>query len=160
MIMYTYRNANDSDLSLICKFPQDKYELFNIYPAGTYPLTAEQLKLAVDARSDSTVILYDQEIVGFANFYVVEKGLTCSIGNAIVKPSMRGKGVGKFLIRTMIEIAKKKYNVKEVEISCFSNNTTGLLLYTQLGFKPDFIDKATDPDGNVVARINFKLQSK
>lgn len=156
--MYTYRNVKDSDLAVICKFPQDKYELFNIYPAGTYPLTAEQLKSAVDSRCDSTVILCDQEIVGFANFYAAKEGYTCGIGNAIVKPSMRSKGVGKFLIRTMVGIAKEKYNVKDVKISCFSNNTAGLLLYTQLGFKPDFIDKVNDPDGNVVARVNFKLQ--
>ena len=156
-MMYKYRNVKESDLALICKFPQDKYELFNIYPACNYPLTVEQLKLAVDSRHDSTVILFEQEIVGFANFYVAEKKHTCSIGNAIIEPSMRGKGAGKFLIKTMIEIAKNKYNVKDVKISCFSNNTVGLLLYTQLGFKPDFIDNAKNPDNDIVARINFKL---
>jgi len=92
-----------------------------------------------------------------ANFYVAEKGRTCGIGNAIVKPSMRGKGVGRFLINTMIDIAKKKYNVKDVTISCFRNNIAGLGLYTQLGFKPDSIDKVKDPDDNIVDRINFKL---
>ena len=155
--MYTYRDVKDSDLAVICKFPQDKYELFNIYPAGNYPLTIEQLRSVVASRHDSTVILCEQEIVGFANFYVAEKGHTCSIGNAIVKPNMRSKGVGKFLIRTMIGIAKKKYDVKDIKISCFNNNITGLLLYTQLGFKPDFIDKRNGPDDNIVVRINFKL---
>lgn len=155
--MYTYRDARKADLPIVCKFPQDKYELFNIYPAGVYPFTVEQLESAVESRYDSTVIISRSEVVGFANFYAAKEGNYCGIGNAIIKPSIRRKGVGTFLIKTMVQIAKEKYKAKAVRISCFSNNVPGLLLYTKLGFKPLFIDRVNDPDNNVVARVNFEL---
>ncbi len=41
----------------------------------------------------------------------------------------------------MEDIGKKKYNVSELHLSCFDANTSGLLLYTKLGYKPYEIEK-------------------
>jgi len=47
----------------------------------------------------------DGEVAGFANFYRWETGGACTIGNVIVSPAVRGRGVGRYLVETMIEIA-------------------------------------------------------
>ena len=139
-------------------FPQTKKELFNIFPAAVYPLTVEQLRKAVDSRFESTVILQGGTVVGFANYYSLKPGISCAIGNLIVKPDMRGRGVGRFLTQTMIDIAFAKYAVATVFISCFSDNFAGLLLYTKLGFTPLSIDSAKDPEGRVIPRVNLHMQ--
>jgi hypothetical protein len=96
---YKHRAVDHTDIEIICKFPQDENELYFMYPKSVFPLTAEQLKSAIDSRFDSTVILSENDIAGFANFYEAEKGTYCSIGNVIVNPVFRGKGVGAFLIK-------------------------------------------------------------
>jgi ribosomal protein S18 acetylase RimI-like enzyme len=154
--MLTHRSVEEADIPVICRFPQSEQELFFLFPKASYPLTFEQLKDAIDRRSDSTVILLNGKIVGFANFYLCEPGKRCAIGNVVVAPDARGQGVGKYLIETMIQIAFTKYKVTEVEISCFNQNTGGLLLYQKAGFQPFSIEERLDKQGKQVALIHMK----
>lgn len=107
----SFRSIVGNDLGTICQLPQNKEELFFIFPKADYPLSVEQLQTVVKNRSDSTVILLDNKIVGFANFYEVKENEYCSIGNVIVSSNFQNKGIGLFLIETMESIALKKYNV-------------------------------------------------
>ena len=59
----------------------------------------------------------------FANFYEWERGGRCSIGNVIVDPKARGQGVARYLIEQMIAMAREHYQAKDVELSCFNQNT-------------------------------------
>jgi ribosomal protein S18 acetylase RimI-like enzyme len=156
--MLTHRPVNEFDLKEIAQFPQNSRELFNMFPAGNYPLTVEQLQSAVTKRFESTVILSEEEVVGFANFYSLKDSISCAVGNVIVKPGKRGQGIGEHLTQTMVNIAVSKYSVKNIFISCFSDNFAGLLLYTKLGFKPFSIDSVKDPEGKIVPKINFQLE--
>lgn len=157
-----YRNLAFDDLETICKLPRDEQELFFMFPKADYPLTIEQLGNTIKDRFDSTVILFNHEVVGFANFYEVKESQYCAIGNVIVSPCFRNYGVGTFLITTMEDIGKKKYNVSEVHLSCFDTNTSGLLLYTKLGYKPYEIEKYTNKKNEISALIKLKkvLSSK
>jgi ribosomal protein S18 acetylase RimI-like enzyme len=155
---YRYREVKPDDLAFICKFPQDENELYFMYPKAEYPLDVHQLQSSIKSRFDSTVILSENVIVGFANFYEVIMDQCCSIGNVIVNPLFRGKGVGIFLINTMESMAIKKYNVKEVHISCFNPNVTGLLLYNKLGYSPYEIEKRFDKNSLPIALIKMKKE--
>ena len=157
--MLAHRPVRESDLPQIVEFVQSARELFDIYPAATYPFTVDQLKQTIVAGFESTVILQDNDIVGFANFYALKAGDWCGIGNLIVCPDKRNQGVGTYLVRTMINIAMTKHKVKTISISCFADNFASLMLYTKLGFKPEAIDSMPAPDGNGIPRINFKLES-
>ncbi len=155
--MLTHRPVQEADISVIRQFPQCESELFFMHPKGSYPLTFDQLKKAIRERFDSTVVLSDNKIAGFANFIVCEPGEKCVIGNVIVAPECRRQGVGRYLVETMTLIAFEKHQVKEVHIPCFNQNVPGLLLYPKLGFRPFKIEEWSDKQGNRVALIHMRL---
>ena len=157
---YTYRTVEKNDIDIILKFPKDEHELFFMFPKADFPLTFEQLEASINSRYDSTVILHEKCIVGFANFYEAIERKHCSIGNVIINPIYRGKGAGTFLIEIMENIAKEKYKASEIHISCFNQNIIGLLLYQKLGYVPFEIEKRTDKKQNRVALIKMKKEIK
>lgn len=154
----SFRSVQISDLENVCQLSQNREELFFMFPKADYPLSVEQLQTVVESRSDSTVILHDNEIVGFANFYEVKTNESCSIGNVIVSSDFRNKGIGKCLIEKMESIALKKYNVREIHISCFNMNTKGILLYSRLGYLPYKVEERLDKEERKVALIKMKRE--
>ena len=156
----THRPATEKDIALICSFPRNEDELFFLFPRAEFPLTPSQLQQAMAQRADSTVVEQDGEIVAFANFYRWETGGCCSIGNVIVAPFVRGQGVGRYPITTMIELAFGKHQAREVSVSCFNANLAGLLFCPKLGFQPYAIEARQDKKGDRVALIHLRLPRK
>jgi len=122
--MYQYRPLQSSDLETLCTFPQNEEELFFMFPKAKYPLTPDQIWEVARNRLEPTVILIDQEIVSYANFYDHD-GEFCWLGNVIVSPDYRGKGVSQYLIGVMETIAKQKLKVKKLNLVCHNTNTKG-----------------------------------
>ena len=152
-----HRPVDEKDIPVICGFPQSEGELFFLFPKAAFPLAPSQLQDAIAQRSDSTVVELGGEVVAFANFYRWEAGGCCSIGNVIVSPAARGRGVGHYLIEKMIGLAFSKHQAAEVTVSCFNQNVAGLLLYPKLGFQPYAIEERQDKKGNRVALIHMRL---
>lgn len=148
--------VTEADISEICSFAKSADELYFFFPKARFPLTPEQLSEAIGQRSDSTVIEEDGKVLGFANFYRWGLQSTCSIGNVVVSPQARNRGIAKFLMGHMLSLAYTKYNASEVTVSCFNFNTAGLLLYPKLGFKPYDIEERKDKNGNRVALIHMR----
>ncbi|MDB6144230.1 MAG: family acetyltransferase [Pseudomonas sp.] len=155
--MFLHRPLEEKDIPVICSLPQSADELFYMFPRATFPLTAAQLRDAIETRSDSTVIEMDGKVVGFANFSRCDFRGRCSLGNVIISPHARSKGVGRYLISCMIEIAFDKHEAKEVTASCFNHNVPGLLFYPKLGFHPYAIEERQDKKGARVALIHLRL---
>jgi GNAT superfamily N-acetyltransferase len=153
----SHREARAEDVPLVCTFPQGADELFFLFPKATWPLTPDQLARAMAQRFDSTVVLLDGEPTGFANFYVRERGGACAIGNVVVAPHARGRGVGGYLVETMIGKAVRDHAATEVRISCFNGNVAGLLLYPKLGFVPCAVEPRVDQRGERVALVHLRL---
>jgi len=128
-----------------------------MFPQATFPLRASQLHSAIAQRSDSSVVEMEGVLAGFANLYRWENNGRCSIGNLVVAPALRGKGVAQFMLKNMIELAFLKYEASEVTISCFNANIAGLLCYPKLGFRPFEIEKRIDKHGNPVALIHLRI---
>lgn len=152
----SYRPVEIADLESIRKLPQNAEELFFMFPKAEYPLTEGQLKTAVNNRFDSTVVLLNDEIVGFANFYEKEENHYCSIGNVVVSSKYRNQGIGAFLIQTMERIALERYNVLDIHLSCFNTNTKGILLYSKLGYTPYAIERRMSSQGESLALIKLR----
>jgi RimJ/RimL family protein N-acetyltransferase len=151
----THRPVEEKDISIVCGFPQNEEELFFLFPNAVYPLTQTQLGDAIARRSDSTIVEADNQVVGFANFYKWDLGGRCSIGNVIVSPSVRGHGIGRYLINSMIKLALTEHQAREIGISCFNRNVIGLLLYSKLGFRPYDIEERKDLKGDRIALIHM-----
>lgn len=154
------RPVADADLPLICTFPRNEDELFFLFPKAVFPLDEQQLRQAIAERSDSTVATLDGRPAAFANFYLWDHGGVCTIGNVMVDPAMREQGVGRFLIRTMIDIACGVHDAASIQVSCFGGNDAALLLYGDLGFHPFAVDERLDHHGRRVALIHLRLRRR
>ena len=155
----THRPVAEQDLAAICAFTQSAAELFYCFPKADFPLTPGQLQAAIDQRSDSTVVLLEGAVVAFANFYRWETGGVCAIGNVMVAPAARGRGVARYLIEQMLDTAFTRHQACEVQVSCFNPNIAGLLLYPQLGFLPCGVEERAGKGGERLALIHFRLAS-
>jgi ribosomal protein S18 acetylase RimI-like enzyme len=153
----SHREVHPEDLARICQFPRSAEELYFLFPKATYPLTPEQLQRAIEQRHDSTVVLLDGQVCAFANFYVRETAGACAIGNVVVAPEARSRGVGRYLIETMVRTALLEHRARAVRVSCFNANVAGLLLYAKLGFAPFAVEPRLDPQGARVALIHMRL---
>ncbi|QZI71684.1 GNAT family N-acetyltransferase [Pseudomonas protegens] len=152
----TFRPVDPTDIARICSFVRNPQELFFFFPAARWPLTPQQLQDSIDQRSDSTVIEHEGQVAGFANFYRWENAGTCTIGNVIVDPEVRGAGLGAQLIGQMIHLARSQHQAREVTLSCFNNNVAGLLLYPKLGFVPFAIEERKNKEQERVALIHLR----
>lgn len=155
----THRPVAEQDLAAICAFTQSPAELFYCFPKADFPLTPGQLRAAIDQRSDSTVVLLDGVVVAFANFYRWETGGVCAIGNVMVAPAARGRGVARYLLEQMLATAFSRHQACEVQVSCFNQNVAGLLLYPQLGFVPYALEERVGKTGERLALIHLRLVS-
>jgi GNAT superfamily N-acetyltransferase len=156
----THRPVQASDIATLCCFPQGPDELFYMFPKAHYPLTPAQLSDAIAQREGSTVVEGDGTVLAFANFYKAEHGGVCALGNVVVAPAARGHGVARYLVQRMIELARQQFDAREVWVSCFNNNTAGLLLYPQLGFVPFAIEERQGPGNTRVALVQMKQTLK
>lgn len=152
----SFRPVQTADIPAICGFAQSADEAFFFFPKGTWPVTPEQLAAAIAQRSDSSVVVEGDEVLAFANFYQWEQGGVCSLGNVLVSPAARGRGVARFLVEQMIEVARQRHQAREMKVSCFNHNTAGLLLYPQLGFLPFGIVERQDHAGRRVALVQMR----
>lgn len=153
---FKFREVIDSDLEEICMFPQSEIELYYMFPTADYPLNKSILEEHLKNRYHSTVFLYDDIVCGFANFYGIEKDKQCALGNLVVSPGYRKKGIGQFIIETMEQEAQRLYNVKELRIACINENTAGLLLYEKLGYIPFEMSTRIGKDGKARLMITMK----
>jgi ribosomal protein S18 acetylase RimI-like enzyme len=153
---FTFRDALLDDLPIICTFPKNATELFYMFPKAQFPLRFEQLKLNFEQRSNSTVFLDGDKVIAYANFYDIEPGRKCTLGNVIIHPMYRGKGVSTFLLEVMQRLAIDQYNATEFHLLCFNTNTPGLLLYTRSGFMPYLMEKRVDFEGKYVLAVHMK----
>lgn len=134
----------------------DPDELFFIYPKAYHPFSLDQFKVIVESRSDLTVALDGERVVGFANLYNHLPDRWVFIGNLVVAKDSRGRGIGRKLIFHMEALATSKYRMDEVRISVFNINTPALLLYSELGYAPYAVEQRESPAGSTVALIHMK----
>lgn len=151
----SHRPATATDLSSIVTFPQNASELFFAYPKADWPLSVGQLAASMAERRDSTVVVLEGRVAGFANFYQWQHGDFCALGNLMVAPWARGQGVAHYLVAVMEQLAREHYKATRMKVSCFNANSAGLLLYPKLGYQLDGIVERRDPQGARVALVQF-----
>lgn len=152
------RAATTGDFEAIVRLIPTQEELFLVYPKGKHPFTVEQVHDLAASRSELTVAVESGKVIGFANLYDVQQEQWAFIGNVIVAPYFRGQGFGRLLVSHMIRLAFDKYDVREVRISVFNDNTPALLLYAGMNFSPYAVEERTNPSGMQVDLIHMRLE--
>ncbi|MGD9950264.1 MAG: N-acetyltransferase family protein [Desulfobulbus sp.] len=158
--MMYHRPVTAQDLPLLCTFPQNEGELFYFFPTAQYPLTPEQLSRTIAQRAAPTVVEDGGQVVAFADLFRLKNSHYTNIGNVMVAPEVRGRGVGQYLIKQMIATARTTFGARRVRVSCFNHNTPGLLLYARLGFVPYALEERVDWQGQRVALIHLRMTLK
>lgn len=91
-------------------------------------------------RNDTLFLVAEEDgiIAGYAGIVMVpEDG---DITNVAVRSSMRGKGIGRMIVQSMIEEAKKQ-GVTNIYLEVRKSNEPAIKLYESLGFVPISIRK-------------------
>ncbi|MCU7877311.1 MAG: GNAT family N-acetyltransferase [Candidatus Thiodiazotropha sp. (ex Lucinoma borealis)] len=153
---YKILAADTSHYNGILQLIASPEELHLVHPSGTWPFDTAQLNQLSKERSDFTVVLDREQVIGFANLYGNLSGDKLFVGNAVISDAYRNQGTGKRLIRHMCDIVFNRY-ASEVHISIFNFNTPALLLYTSLGFRPYDLEQRSLPDGKNSALIHMRL---
>lgn len=68
------------------------------------------------------------------SLYNIKKGEEAFFGNIAVDSKFRRKGLGKIVVEGLIKDALEKYKIKKIKVHCNSQNVSGLLFYSRLGF--------------------------
>ena len=151
-----FRPVHDADLPHICSFARSAEELYFLAPRASFPLTPDQLAASIAQRSDSSVVCRGDAVLGFANIYKREEG-ACYVGNVAVAPQARCQGVARYLMQRMAQLAVERYGASELRVSCFNPNTTGLLLYSRLGYTPFALEERVDQRQQSVVLLHLRL---
>lgn len=95
----------------------------------------EQLNgmLKVDSvdLAESQIVIRDGEAVGAA--LIARRGWSCRLAGMAIIPSARGQGVGRFLLKKIIEDAKARAD-RRMELEVIVQNAPAVSLYKNSGF--------------------------
>ena len=158
----TYRTVNEDDLPILCSFLQTPEELSLVLPKATFPLTPASLKETCAKATESIVVCYRGEAVGFSNLFVGQEPGLCSISHFFVAPGFRRKGIGRYLVMVMTAQARRRYKAIEIWLSCFASNTWALILYERAGFHPVSMKTIRKPkrDPTVLLYLRLSFQNQ
>ena len=117
-----------------CKWSAGRYKSFPVTGDDINGNYAPQLETgrffpltAVDEKGDPE----GHFIIRYPN----DDDTSVRFGFVIVDPSLRGKGIGKEMLRLGIEFAKEKLSASRIEIGVFENNEAARRCYESIGFK-------------------------
>lgn len=104
-------------------------------------------------QSQLFVAVYDEKVVGFANFSPVSEEGKAEIGAIYIYPEFQGKGIGSALLQKGINSLD---DVKEIYINVEKENKIGKTFYEAKGFQivKEFDD---DFDGHILKTIRMVL---
>ncbi len=99
------------------------------------PWTENMFKPDVeDANAYYVVGVEAEEVVCYGGFHKVLD--EAQMANIAVKEKYRGKGLGKMLVKKLLELAKS-IGVKSVTLEVRADNAVGIRLYESFGFRTE-----------------------
>lgn len=141
---FTIRSAAPEDAGTLLDFLRAaaaRTELIASQP-DEFPATVEQERTILAERAADPAALYlvalaGGVVVGCLGFSHAPKRRLAHTGELglIVGEAWRGRGVGRALMRVLIEWARGSATIEKLCLSVFSTNAAGIALYESLGFE-------------------------
>ena len=142
MILRAYEK---SDPDIICKWISSETQLYqwSADRFNKYPLAGKDIRDNYEPQIKSgrffplTAVNEKNEAVGhFIIRYPSENDDTSvRFGFVIIDPLLRGKGLGKQMLRLGIEYARKDLGAKRIDLGVFENNESARSCYGSVGFR-------------------------
>ena len=148
MVEIKIRPANLKDLPELEKIEKNSF---------TYPYPKNLLKTLMLIRFGVFLVaVVEEKIVGYISS-IYETKNTATIASIAVHPTYRGKNIAKKLLKTLLEILKRK-NISEVRLEVRKSNLLAQNLYKSFGFKTVCTLKSYYEDGEdaVVMYLSLK----
>lgn len=130
-----FREWRQSDTPYLLNLIDTEEEAYHVLPSANYPLKKDNLNNILKIRDSVIVSEINKTVMGLASVYGVNEG-TAFLGSVVISKNYRGQNYGQKLINYVINNSTIKFNLKEIHVSCFSDNIFGLLFYSKLGFVP------------------------
>ena len=133
-MLFTIRDAKTSDFSSVLNLIEE-LAIFENEP-NSVDVSVEELQNDYNNNQFSCLVAeIDNKIVGVAlyyNRYSTWKGKTIHLEDLIVNDKYRGNGIGKGLLKEVIEKAKAE-NLRRVEWCVLDWNTNAIKFYESVG---------------------------
>lgn len=104
-------------------------------PLLTYPPDTQKTWNEIQMTSKDTLSFIDQtgNVIGFAQTSLKEPQAV-HFGRIIVSPAMRGMGLGRRLLKQLIQLVLSKYETERITLNVYRDNLPAYNLYKSLGF--------------------------
>lgn len=140
----TIRTALTKDASQVVKLMKGviKEGPFTLYESDEYSSTAKSEAKRIKRFKDAPGKIYlvaviKDEITGFISFDNWDTRRTTHTGlfSIFLKKKFRSMGIGKLLVKSMVNWGKHNPVNKKISLAVFSTNKNAIALYKKLGFR-------------------------
>lgn len=132
----TLRPAIPEDLNVIVSWIKNP-EMLKRWggPLLTYPPDPQKTWNEIQMTSKDTLSFIDQtgNVIGFAQTFLKEPQAV-HFGRIIVSPAMRGMGLGRRLLKQLIQLVLSKYEAERITLNVYRDNFPAYNLYKSVGF--------------------------
>lgn len=159
--MITFRQYKTRDAETVTGWVKDRTALF-LWSADRFrgfPLLPETFDGTYADKSLMGYIAEDNGIM-IGHLFMQELGDgVLKFGLIIVDPGKRGKGYGKRMLLSALELAKEKYAPKKVLLYAFDTNEAAYNCYKSMGFKEtgNIIDHIFDGQTHFYRQMEIEL---
>ena len=103
-------------------------------PGYSFPLKQADLETSVnEPNRTSFKIIHEHRVIGHCELYLKEKSIVLA-RILIGEKELRGRGIGKEVVRAMLDYAFKHFAVDVAELNVFDHNKAAIKCYGQVGF--------------------------
>lgn len=98
-------------------------------------------EIGADEHNTFALVDTDRQVIGFGQALPREAG-TAHLGRIILSPGVRGQGLGRVLVRALIDAARETIHPGVITLNVYRDNLPALRLYCSLGFVVSAEDEA------------------
>lgn len=132
-------------------------------PIFTFPLTKEQLSKYISNKNRfifKVVLIENNETIGHCEIFKESDSSARLCRILIGEGKYRGKGLGKMIVKKMIDFCNEQLNIYSINLNVFDWNISAIKCYEKMGFvKSHSNEKPVFVKGEKWLSVNMKLQN-
>jgi RimJ/RimL family protein N-acetyltransferase len=133
---YTLRPAAPADLETVLTWI-DTPDALRLWGGDrlTWPPEVEKTwyEIGADGRNSFALVDVDGRLAGFGQALPHDLGRV-HLGRIILSPAARGQGLGRVLVRALIDAAREHFHPGVITLNVYRENLPAVRLYRSLGF--------------------------